>query len=90
MPIFSTSFRTLRQWGSNEVVRSLVGTLSAGQEGIGYKRAVDVARPAHLGAVIAAKTAHSRHDSGRNIRWRLARTTSLSASGRHRGLRQRP
>ena len=30
-------------------------TLSAGQSGIGCQRSVDVARPAHLGAVIAAK-----------------------------------
>ena len=30
--------------------------LSAGQSGVGYKRSVDVARPAHLGAVIAANT----------------------------------
>ena len=55
MPICSTSFSKLRQWGSNEVVRSLVRTHSAGQAGIGYKRAADVARPAHLGALIAAK-----------------------------------
>ena len=30
-------------------------TLSASQSGIGYKRARDVARPAHLGALVAAK-----------------------------------
>ena len=30
-------------------------TLSAGQSGIGYKRARDIAGPAHLGALIAAK-----------------------------------
>ena len=29
-------------------------TLSAGQSGIGYKRARDIAAPAHLGALIAA------------------------------------
>ena len=30
-------------------------TLSAGQSGIGYKRARDIAAPAHLGALIPAK-----------------------------------
>ena len=30
-------------------------TLSAGQSGIGYKRAREIAAPAHLGALIAAK-----------------------------------
>ena len=30
-------------------------TLSAGKSGIGYKRARDIAAPAHLGALIAAK-----------------------------------
>ena len=30
-------------------------TLSAGQSGIGFKRVRDIAVPAHLGALIAAK-----------------------------------
>ena len=30
-------------------------TLSAGQSGIGYKRARDIAAPAHLGALMAAR-----------------------------------
>ena len=41
-------------------------TLSAGQSGIGYKRARDVAAPAHLGALIAAKP-HPNNDPRRSL-----------------------
>ena len=44
-------------------------TLSASQSGIGYRRARDVARPAHLGAPLDSQNADSRHDSRRSNSW---------------------
>ena len=50
-------------------------TFSAGQSGIGYKRARDIAAPAHLGAH-SSQAAHPSNDP-RGTPWRLALPQSL-------------